>query len=109
MHSFKAALLLTVSVLLLSPVASLAQAPDDVQSSLPSPTFGKSQTEQAKLVADERTREIEATRSDIADLSKFEHDHEYLPKSFYKRNYEEKQASTEMVAHKPASGYVIVQ
>lgn len=108
MNSFKAALLLIVSIFALSPAVSFAQAPDDVQSSLPAPVIGKSQSERAQLAADERTREIESTRSDIADLSKFEHDHEYLPKSVYKRYYTEQRTGEQLVAGKPQADYVIV-
>jgi|LakMenEpi03Aug12_release.lakeMendotaPanAssembly.Ray.scaffolds.fasta_scaffold460235_1 hypothetical protein len=108
MNSFRAALLLIVSIFALSPAVSFAQAPDDVQSSSPALIIGRSQSKQAQLAADERTLEIESTRSDLADLSKFEHDHEYLPKSIYKRYYAERPTGEQMVAGKPQADDVIV-
>lgn len=102
MMSTKSFLLLSVATFAFLPTVAFAQVPDDVQSSRPSPIVGASQTEQAKLAADQRTREIESARSDIADLSKFEHDQGYLPKSFYKRSYADSQRN-EMVADSPPS------
>lgn len=99
MKSLKAALLLLVSIFALTPAVSLAQVPDDVQASLPTPLAGLSQQERARLAAERRTLEIESVRSDIDDLSKFEHDHGYLPKNFYKRSSAVKSES-QMVAGK---------
>jgi len=87
MKSLNVALLLLVSIFAIAPTVSFAQVPDDVQSNLPTPVSGPSREERAKLAAERRTLEIESARSDINDLSKFEHDHGYLPKFFYKRSY----------------------
>lgn len=98
MQPFKSALLLIASSFALGPLASLAQVPDSVPSQSPQNPVGHSQSEQSKLIADERVREIESVRSDIADLSKFEHGNEYLPKSIYKRNYVEQRENAPMLA-----------
>lgn len=87
MKPFESALLLVASCFVFNPLSSLAQVPENVTAVTPVVPVGRSQSERAKNMADERTREIESTRSDIADLSKFEHGNEYLPKVIYKRNY----------------------
>ncbi len=106
MKPFVSALLLIASSFALGPAASLAQVPDSVQAEAPQAQVGRSQTLRAQMIADERVSQIESTRSDIADLSKFEHGNEYLPKSIYKRNYVENRDSAPMIAdhQKPNSG-----
>ncbi len=88
MKPFESALLLVASCFVFNPLSALAQVPEHVTAVTPIAPVGRSQTERSKAMEDERTREIESTRSDIADLSKFEHGNEYLPKVIYKRNYE---------------------
>ena len=98
MQPFKFALSLIASSFVFGPAVALAQVPDDVQSPSPTASLGRSQTPQAKAIADERTRQIESVRSDIADLSKFEHGNEYLPKSIYKRDFVEKRDNAPAIA-----------
>lgn len=86
MKYFLSALLLAVATLV--PVATYAQVPD-------------SQSAKNKEHAEQRTREIEAARSDIADLSKFEADHEYLPKAIWKRNYSADEKTAQVIAGHP--------
>lgn len=105
MHKFRQALLLLATTFVLGPAASFAQVPDSVQSSLPQPIVGRSQTLAQKEQEEERTREIESTRSDIADLSRFDHGNEYLPKAFYKRNYVAPDVKAELVAGKTVSSH----
>ncbi|MBS1956788.1 MAG: hypothetical protein JST89_21545 [Cyanobacteria bacterium SZAS-4] len=106
MKPIKSALLLVASSFILSPLSSLAQAPETAQDMTPVAPIGRSQSEQSILRADERVREIESVRSDIADLSKFEHGNEYLPKSIYMRNYVDKRENAPMIAghRKPEYG-----
>ncbi len=74
MDRIEVALFLSALMFLSVPSMSLAQVSDKTSSRSPA------QSEQ-------RVREIESVRSDLADLSEFSHDVEYLPKSFYKRDY----------------------
>ncbi len=112
MPHIKLAFLLFASSFVFGPAASLAQA-QEAQSATPTAlvvtapsssesistvSIGRSQTEQYKALADERAREIDSVRSDIADLSKFEHGNEYLPKSIYKRNYVDKRDNAPVIA-----------
>ena len=98
MQPLKSALLLIAFSFAFSPAMSLAQVPEDIQSSTSTAPVAPSQTIQYQARADERTRQIESVRSDIADLSKFEHGNEYLPKSIYKRDYQEKRENVQVIA-----------
>jgi hypothetical protein len=73
MDRIKVALFLSALMFSLVPSMSLAQVPDKTSSRNP-------------VQSEQRVLEIESVRSDIADLSEFSHDVEYLPKSFYKRD-----------------------
>lgn len=85
MNSLNALSLAGAVLFLLAPSVALAQVPD-------------SQSPKSQYQAEKRTAEIESARSDIADLSKFENDHEKLPKSIYKRNYVDKHEPAAMIA-----------
>lgn len=106
MKPFVSACLLVASCFAFNPLSSLAQVPENVQSTTPVVPIGRSQSAQSIIRADQRVQEIESVRSDIADLSKFEHGNEYLPKIIYKRNYVEKREDVPAIAghHKPVYG-----
>jgi HAMP domain-containing protein len=103
MKPFLSACLLVASCFALNPLSSLAQVPENVEATTPSAPIGRSQSERLMLRADRRVQEIESVRSDISDLSKFEHGNEYLPKVIYKRNYVDKRENAPTIAgrHKP--------
>jgi hypothetical protein len=73
MNRIRVALFLSALMFLAVPSMSFAQVPDKTSSR----NFAQSE---------QRTQDIEAVRSDIADLSKFSHDAEYLPKGIYQRD-----------------------
>ncbi|CAN5611588.1 hypothetical protein BH10CYA1_BH10CYA1_12530 [soil metagenome] len=98
MQPFKFALLLIATSFAFGPAATLAQVPDHVQSPSSTASIGQRESLQSKAIADERTRQIESVRSDIADLSKFEHGNEYLPKSLYKRDYVDNEDNVPAIA-----------
>jgi hypothetical protein len=77
MNRSKVALCVSAITVLSAPLICFAQVPDRESSQNP-------------IRDEQRVKQIEAAPSDVADLAKFDHDAEYLPKYVYKRDYEEK-------------------
>ncbi|HEY9676555.1 MAG TPA: hypothetical protein V6C76_01035 [Drouetiella sp.] len=129
MNRLKSASILVVAAYLLGPSMSWAQNQPPIpmspvqQTQIPATQVGADQVGQVQggevhmakvtdsqspatmVKAEMRTAEIESVRSDIADLSKFEHDHEQLPKCIYKRDYVDKRKVIPVIAGHPQPDY----
>jgi hypothetical protein len=86
MNRSKVALCISAITVLSAPLICFAQVPDRESSQNP-------------IRDEQRVKQIEAAPSDVADLAKFKHDVEYLPKYVYERDYAEKRQQKRQEKH----------